>query len=55
MTGSLDKREAKEIRISFLLLSGPEAFSNACRKRKGKDQTLTSLRVTLKLFNCVSL
>lgn len=48
MTGTLDKREAKDIRISFLCLSGPEAFSDASRKRKGKDQTLTSLGVTLR-------
>ena len=51
MTGTLDKREAtKEIRISFSCLFGPEAFSGASRKRKGKDQTLTSLRVTLRLL-----
>lgn len=48
MTGTLDKREAKDIGISFLCLSGPEAFSDASRKRKGKDQTLTSLGVTLR-------
>lgn len=50
MTETLDRREAKEIRISFLSLFGPKAFSDASRKRKGKDQTLTSLGVTLRLL-----